>query len=169
MNTIEEQACRAGCSYASIQATNCAVCGQHKHTPLRNDEMGGYVCLTCIDAELQRLQAAGVRQPAPPEPEEPKALASATCSAASYDKDQSYRHNKWGVRIIKRGTDYDVAEVVKCLGFPDEKILGRAMWPDYAAQIVDEHNATIAQAVFAQDPKPQNVDISDPAPKAKQP
>lgn len=45
-------------TYASKQATNCAVCGQRKHTPLRNDEMGGYVCLTCIDRELEKLQAA---------------------------------------------------------------------------------------------------------------
>lgn len=45
-------------TYKSTQATNCAGCGKHKHTPLRNDEMGGYVCLTCIDKELTRLQAA---------------------------------------------------------------------------------------------------------------
>lgn len=47
-----------GYTYKSTQATNCAVCGKHKHTPLRNDTMGGYVCLTCIDQELERLQAA---------------------------------------------------------------------------------------------------------------
>jgi hypothetical protein len=29
------------------------------------------------------------------------------------DLDQFFRSNKWGVRIIKRGQDYDVAEVVK--------------------------------------------------------
>ena len=45
-------------TYASKQETNCAVCGQRKHTPLRNDTMGGYVCLTCIDRELERMQAA---------------------------------------------------------------------------------------------------------------
>jgi hypothetical protein len=45
-------------TYASKQETNCAVCGQRKHTPLRNDTMGGYVCLTCIDRELEKLQAA---------------------------------------------------------------------------------------------------------------
>lgn len=44
-------------TYASKQATRCATCGTHKHTPLRNDEMGGYVCLTCIDKELIRLQS----------------------------------------------------------------------------------------------------------------
>ena len=44
-----------GFTYASKQSTNCAVCGQRKHTPLRNDAMGGYVCLTCIDRELVRL------------------------------------------------------------------------------------------------------------------
>jgi len=39
-------------TYKSKQATKCAVCGNHKHTPLRRDEMGGYVCLTCIDTAL---------------------------------------------------------------------------------------------------------------------
>lgn len=45
-------------TYHSSQATKCAVCGEHKHTPIRNDAMGGYVCLTCIDKELQRLQVS---------------------------------------------------------------------------------------------------------------
>lgn len=44
-------------TYSSTQATKCAGCGQHKHTPLRIDAMGGYVCLTCIDKELERLLA----------------------------------------------------------------------------------------------------------------
>lgn len=42
--------------YHSSQHTICAVCGEDKHTPLRNDVMGGYVCMTCIDKELNRLQ-----------------------------------------------------------------------------------------------------------------
>ena len=42
-------------TYASEQATNCAKCGCYKHTPLRVDRMDGYVCLTCIDKELERL------------------------------------------------------------------------------------------------------------------
>lgn len=42
-------------TYASTQATMCAVCGEHKHTPLRIDAMGGYVCLTCIDQKLGSL------------------------------------------------------------------------------------------------------------------
>ncbi|MBN3779942.1 hypothetical protein G3O06_20610 [Burkholderia sp. Ac-20345] len=41
-------------TYASKQAATCALCGEHKHTPLRIDWMGGYVCLTCIDRELER-------------------------------------------------------------------------------------------------------------------
>jgi len=41
-------------TYSSSQATNCAVCGENKHTPLRVDRLGGYVCLTCIDAELAK-------------------------------------------------------------------------------------------------------------------
>jgi hypothetical protein len=43
-------------TYASEQATNCAGCGKYKHTPLRRDDMGGYVCLTCIDTELTSLR-----------------------------------------------------------------------------------------------------------------
>lgn len=44
-------------TYSSKQATKCAVCGEHKHTPLRVDRMGGYVCLTCIDKELENPAA----------------------------------------------------------------------------------------------------------------
>lgn len=42
-------------TYASKQSTSCAGCGVRKHTPLRVDEMGGYVCLTCIDKKLSDL------------------------------------------------------------------------------------------------------------------
>jgi len=42
-------------TYASTQATNCAGCGEYKHTPLRIDAMGGYVCLTCILHKLGGL------------------------------------------------------------------------------------------------------------------
>ncbi|HCF1075432.1 hypothetical protein AAEZ52_07530 [Pseudomonas aeruginosa] len=46
---------RSRWTYTSTQATNCAGCGEHKHTPLRVDWMGGYVCLTCIDEKLEEL------------------------------------------------------------------------------------------------------------------
>lgn len=39
-------------TYKSTQQTECDGCGNLKHTPLRRDEMGGYVCLTCIDKQL---------------------------------------------------------------------------------------------------------------------
>lgn len=42
-------------TYSSTQATMCAGCGERKHTPLRIDAMGGYVCLTCIDQKLGSL------------------------------------------------------------------------------------------------------------------
>ena len=42
-------------TYTSTQSTNCASCGEHKHTPPRIDAMGGYVCLTCIDKKLGAL------------------------------------------------------------------------------------------------------------------
>lgn len=47
-------------TYTSTQATKCAGCLKHKHTPLRIDEMGGYVCLTCIDKALTRKVTAPV-------------------------------------------------------------------------------------------------------------
>jgi hypothetical protein len=50
----EKIAARSSAAYSSDQATNCAGCGAYKHTPLRRDEMGGYVCLTCIDKELDK-------------------------------------------------------------------------------------------------------------------
>lgn len=46
---------KASFTYSSTQSTNCAGCGQHKHTPLRVDGMDGYVCLTCIDKRLEGL------------------------------------------------------------------------------------------------------------------
>lgn len=39
-------------TYSSTQATICAGCGDYKHTPLRQDHLGGYICLTCIDKQL---------------------------------------------------------------------------------------------------------------------
>ena len=44
-------------TYTSTQATNCACCGERKHTPLRIDWMGGYVCLTCINNKLEELRS----------------------------------------------------------------------------------------------------------------
>ena len=57
-------------TYASTQATTCAGCGEYKHTPLRIDAMGGYVCLTCIDKKLGGLLGEfGYEQEAPAVPE----------------------------------------------------------------------------------------------------
>ncbi|WAS56242.1 hypothetical protein MK974_24390 [Burkholderia ambifaria] len=50
-------------TYSSVQATNCACCGDYKHTPLRIDWMGGYVCLTCIDRELESRTSAQAAEP----------------------------------------------------------------------------------------------------------
>jgi hypothetical protein len=86
MNDIATQARQMGCTYASTQATKCAGCGEYKHTPLRNDEMGGYVCLTCIDRELERLQLAGGRQPDAAKTPDESTLASATLLGASFER-----------------------------------------------------------------------------------
>ena len=45
-------------TYSSTQETECAGCGERKHTPLRRDHMGGYVCLTCIDTRLDEDEAS---------------------------------------------------------------------------------------------------------------
>lgn len=36
----------------------CAVCGKRKHLPLKRGEMGGYVCLACVDAKLDEYAKA---------------------------------------------------------------------------------------------------------------
>jgi len=36
--------------------TKCAMCGVVKETPLRRDELGGYVCLACVDKHLDLLE-----------------------------------------------------------------------------------------------------------------
>lgn len=55
--SLRKQIPDAPYTYSSSQSTNCAGCGKHKHTPLRVDSMGGYVCLTCIDTRLEELLA----------------------------------------------------------------------------------------------------------------
>lgn len=40
-------------TYASAQHTECAMCGEDRHTPVRIDRLGGYICLKCIDRELE--------------------------------------------------------------------------------------------------------------------
>lgn len=52
VENLTQAATERSYTYASTQATNCAGCGEYKHTPLRIDAMGGYVCLTCIDKKL---------------------------------------------------------------------------------------------------------------------
>lgn len=71
-------------------------------------------------------------------------------SQLEYERDQLYRHNKWGARVIYRGTDNDSAEIVKGLGFPGEEVLCRAIWPDQAQRVCDEHNDTLAKLLFKQ-------------------
>lgn len=41
----------------ATQKTTCAACSEHKATPLRRDELGGYICLTCTDRVLDALLA----------------------------------------------------------------------------------------------------------------
>jgi hypothetical protein len=74
-------------TYASTQATNCAGCGEYKHTPLRIDAMGGYVCLTCIDRRLSTLLGE-FGYPAPQEPLPDECIAALVLRTV-YDGDAS--------------------------------------------------------------------------------
>lgn len=85
-------------TYASTQATNCAGCLEYKHTPLRIDAMGGYVCLTCIDKKLGGLLGefgyASEAQPAPAVPAEPVAWQYRWTNPGGYD-DQPASMFEW--------------------------------------------------------------------------
>lgn len=67
------------------------------------------------------------------------------------DNDSIYRRNKWGVRVIKRGSDYDSAEILNHKDFPDEIVIAKAMWPNDAMQCVNEHNDCLARILFIQE------------------
>lgn len=85
-------------TYASTQATNCAGCGEHKHTPLRIDAMGGYVCLTCIDQKLGSLLGEfGYATPAPEQEAAPAPAATPEwtcfhCDERFTDRDAAALH-----------------------------------------------------------------------------
>lgn len=85
-------------TYASTQATNCAGCGEYKHTPLRIDAMGGYVCLTCIDRKLGTLLGE-FGYPAPQEPLTDEQLAALVLRTV-YAGDASTPHREaWAAEI----------------------------------------------------------------------
>lgn len=85
-------------TYASTQATNCAGCGEYKHTPLRIDAMGGYVCLTCIDHKLGTLLGE-FGYPAPQEPLTDEQL-SALVLQTVYEGDATTPHrDAWAAEI----------------------------------------------------------------------
>lgn len=42
----------------SYQMTDCCMCGIHKHTPVRNDTLGGYVCGGCLEGAYEEIRAA---------------------------------------------------------------------------------------------------------------
>jgi hypothetical protein len=87
---VAAQASEHPYTYASTQATNCAGCGKYKHTPLRIDAMGGYVCLTCIDQKLGALLGEFGYQ-APQEPLTDRQI-SALIFHEVYDGDASIPH-----------------------------------------------------------------------------
>jgi hypothetical protein len=45
-------------NFPTVQATKCGRCGEFKHTPWKDDELG-YICVTCLveikDEEIARL------------------------------------------------------------------------------------------------------------------
>lgn len=65
------------------------------------------------------------------------------------ESEEYFLRRHWSVRVINRGSDYDVANVVRG-NPPDGEILARAIWPDYAKRLVDEHNEDLARCLFQQ-------------------
>jgi len=83
-------------TYTSTQSTMCAECGEHKHTPLRIDAMGGYVCLTCIDQKLGSLLGEfGYPKPEQPAQQEPVA----TVRTWHKNGDQHAELDDWGLAL----------------------------------------------------------------------
>jgi hypothetical protein len=39
---------------AHVRTQQCAHCGEEKPTPYRRDDLGGYVCLTCVEKYLDK-------------------------------------------------------------------------------------------------------------------
>ncbi len=76
-------------TYTSTQATNCAGCGEYKHTPLRIDAMGGYVCLTCIDKKLGTLLGEFGYPPRAPLTEEFWLMLDTALDALKYHQEQT--------------------------------------------------------------------------------
>jgi len=92
-------------TYVSTQSTMCASCGEHKHTPLRIDAMGGYVCLTCIDKKLGSLLGEfGYPQPAP---------ASAELPPYIYGREAGENEKVW--------TEQAVRAALSAQAVPDER------------------------------------------------
>ena len=86
-------------TYTSTQATNCAVCGEHKHTPLRIDSMGGYVCLTCIDKKLGSLLGEfGYEQPDQEPVDFDAIIADIEAISCRYRGDPSHDHCPYKIR-----------------------------------------------------------------------
>ena len=83
-----------------------------------------------------------------------RVLASSAGSLAVEDVTAYYRHNVWGVRVIRRN-GRGTACVVKSKDFPDEVVLARGMWPHHAQAVVEEHNECLAKLCFKQD-EPEN-------------
>lgn len=47
-----------------FQRTTCCVCGVYKHTPVRNDDLGGYICGGCLEKAYEKAEAelAAIRE-----------------------------------------------------------------------------------------------------------
>ena len=95
-------------TYTSTQATNCACCGKHKHTPLRIDAMGGYVCLTCIDQKLGSLLGEfGYADPQPTPVAQPltdeqiEVVAAATFLAVQDVPDEHVNGKTWDLMFAQ--------------------------------------------------------------------
>lgn len=110
-------------TYSSTQETNCAGCGKRKHTPLRIDAMGGYVCLTCIDQKLGSLLGEfGYPEVAEPvEGAEPAREALANWAAERWHAEVA---NRPMVNVHRRALDDTWRQVLRHLGVDDRARLG---------------------------------------------
>ena len=120
-------------TYTSTQATNCAGCGEYKHTPLRIDAMGGYVCLTCIDKKLGTvLGEFGYPAPQAPLTEEQKRDLVKECDLdwqrgfmPLFDGDPT---NRYAVLIDQQAVKSDVMPLGNETGMTDDERRTLGAW-----------------------------------------
>lgn len=147
---VEQQAREL--TYSSTQATECAGCGVRKHTPLRIDAMGGYVCLTCISNKLgSMLGEFGHPEPAQPAPQagaaEPTAWLNYRCKV---ENGELVGHHEPEVSFRRASYGYDWAKSVPLYraAHPTEQPSQDAAWQkigDEVALILSDPDSELSR------------------------